>query len=115
MALICGHTIVLDCLTCYEFDKSSPCVQTLAFDLDLTAGVSYYFWVIDKFGNAYRETVTVAVGGVIVPNLANYPSSFFNEFAGVFRCYLTTDAAGANKVAFTLGGVSYECFIFEIV
>ncbi|GEM_PF-5782440 len=114
MGKLCNTEPTLDCLTCYETTKQSPCVATLLFDLDLTVGVSYYLWVVDKFYNVYREQVTVTAGGIITPNLANYPDSFFNENAGYFWCYLTTDIAGLNKVTFTLAGTSYKCFIFNI-
>jgi hypothetical protein len=115
MAKICNKTFAQDCDVCYETTKSSPCVTTISFTLGLTVGLSYYFWVIDKFSNAYRETVTVIAGGKININTANYPDGFFNKNAGIFKAFLTTDAAGANKVTFTVATIDYECIIFEIV
>jgi len=110
----CGKTFEPDCISCYETTKSSPCDATLQFALGLTVGVSYYLWVTDKFANVYREQITVIAGGIVRPTLTQYPDGYFNEFAGPFRLFLTTDAAGANTVSFTLSGTAYTCIIFEI-
>lgn len=111
----CSKTFDVDCDVCYETTKSSPCDATLQFALGLTVGVTYYFWVIDKFANVYREQLTVIAGGIIRPTLTQYPDGFFNEYAGIFKAFLTTDAAGANKVNFTISGTTYNCIIFEII
>ena len=64
--------------------------------------------------NYYREAVTIAAGGLVVPNLDEYPDGFFSRYAGSFWSYLTTDEAGANKVEMTILAESYYCFTFEI-
>lgn len=111
----CGKIFSQDCSICYETTKGSPCAKTLQFALGLTVGTVYYFWIIDKFANVYREQLTVIAGGIIQPDLEKYPDGYFNEYAGIFKAFLTTDAAGANRVNFTISGTTYNCIIFEIV
>lgn len=111
----CGKTFDEDCISCFETTKQSPCDATLQFALGLTVGTVYYLWVVDKFANVYREQITVIAGGIVRPTLTEYPDGYFNEFAGAYKLFLSTDAAGLATVNFTIAGTIYSCLIFEIV
>jgi len=113
MAKICNKQFVANCDTCFEMVLGKPCNGFLFIDVNLTPTSVYYFWVIDKFKNVYREPITVLGDGSFGLNLAEYPSGFFNEYAGTFMAFLTTDLAGANKITFTITD-SYTCMIFNI-
>lgn len=110
---ICSENITQNCDVCYEVSRADT---DLTFVYGLTPTTQYYLWVIDKFGTSYKVLITSGADGsfTLDPSNSAYPSGMFNEYAGDFELFISTDADGDNVVALTIYATSYNCVILTI-
>lgn len=108
---ICDENIDVNCDECYEVSRAD---SSLNFIYGLTPSTQYYLWVIDKFRNVYRNLFTSGVDGSFDIDLADYPSGMFNQYAGDFEVFISTDVDGSNIVAMTVYATPYNCLILSI-
>ena len=105
----------MDCDACYEPIVSDPCVVPfISFDVGLAPGAVYFLWVIQG-DHAWSDSTTIGAGGEVFISTSNYPVGLFNPYANYFKVYLTTDAAGLNRVDLTINAEIFTCIVFKIV
>lgn len=106
MAKVCVDPPSLDCDECKEL---SQLLSNLVIAAGLAASTAYYIWVVDKFGNIYRDQyITNGAGSFTLLN-SNYPDGFFNPYAGAFTLITTMDQAGTVIVPMVFSAVDYNC------
>lgn len=109
----CGCQNTVDCSNCLNYSVAY-CPPTLINIpiTNLTNGTSYYLWIIDKFNNAYRDTVTGNLNGSFDINQVNFPTGMFNNGFGKRDVFLT-DLSG-NNVQMNYGGNTYNCIMLKV-
>lgn len=109
----CG-IINLDCSACYLY-VALPCYTIINVPCtNLVNGVSYYFWIIDKFGNIYWDIVVGKANGSFDINTANFPDGIFYKTGGNMDTFISTDNAGLVIVPLTISAKSYNCVIVDV-
>lgn len=110
---ICDQIFPANCDECYEVSRAD---NDLIFNYDLDPSTQYYLWIIDKFNNSYRKLITTGIDGsfTIDPSDAVYPSGMFNQYAGDFEVFITSDLEGTTKISFTIYATEYNCLILTI-
>lgn len=77
---------------------------------------SYHLWVRDKFLHLYTYTFTVSGGGsgsfVIDPD--QFPEGYFNQYAGAFDVWVSTDSGGLDVVGINLQSPPCPCLTLNI-
>lgn len=110
---ICDDDIVKNCDVCFEVSRSDT---DLTFIYGLTPTTQFYLWVIDKFQTNFKVLFTSGADGsfTIDPTNAVYNAGMFNEFAGEFEVFISTDVDGVNVVTMTLYGTNFDCVLLAI-
>lgn len=71
-----------------------------------------YLWVTDKFGNQYSAQVTVADDGSFVIDPSQFPEGMFNEHAGAFDLFLSSDEEGST-ILDVFG--DFQCILLTLI
>lgn len=110
---ICDTEIESVCDECYEVSRSD---SDLTFIYGLTPTTQYYLWVVDKFRNSYWKLITSGADGsfTIDPSDGTYPNGMFNQYAGDFEVFISSDLAGENRVNLTIYATTYTCVVLTI-
>lgn len=98
MARVCTP-IALNCDYC--FTLTVPFGDIMYVSAGLTPAENVYLWVTDKFGNQYKNLVTIAVDGSFPIDTSNYPSFLFNPLGGWFDIFISSDTDGATIIPMT--------------
>ena len=113
MALICDLNISLNCDSCFETAKA---YGNLTFPVGLAPTNTYYLFVIDRFGNVYRQIVTIAGDGSFTIDSAGDPSGLYEGSSGEsLQLFLSSDINGSNFVLLTINATSYNCIMFAVL
>ncbi len=104
--------LTLDCSICKELTKAYNTSINIA--AGLTPAANLYLWVTDKFGNQYRIIVTVAGDGSFNISTSLFPAGMFNQFAGSFDLFLTSDINGTTVVDMIFTSTHYKCLKLKI-
>ncbi len=108
---ICSPTVDRGCDVCAELTLASA--TTMNVQAGLTPASTYFLWVIDKFKNVYHDIVVVNGDGSFDIVSANYPDQMFNENAGSFYIFLTSDIDGQNPIPMTINSVTSKCLLLN--
>lgn len=90
------NPLALDCSICKELTKAYNTSINIA--AGLTPAANLYLWITDKFGNQYRVIVTIANDGSFNILTSLFPAGMFNQYAGKFDLFLTSDINGTTVV-----------------
>lgn len=112
MPKVCNITLTSNCDVCKEL---SQLLSNLVIAAGLTASTSYYVWVVDKFGNIFRDQYTTNLAGSFTLLEANYPTGMLNPYAGAFEIFVSMDQDGDTIVPMDFGDADeYNCAILRI-
>lgn len=111
---LCG-CIQAGCDKCYTYSVSyCPSALINIPCNNLTYNSSYYFWIRDKFGNVWQDTVLGLIDGSFNVNTANFPIGMFVPNFGALDMFLTTDSLGSIAQVMYFYGQEYNCIIFSV-
>src|ERR1035437_4888116 len=102
------------CDTCYNYSVSY-CPLTTNINIpctNLTHNTQYYFWIRDKFGNIWYDTVLGLSDGSFNINTANFPVGMFVPQFGALDIFLTTDSLGTIAYPMYMNMQEYNCVMF---
>lgn len=87
---------------------TNPAVDNITVNAGLTPGASYWYIVIDKFGNEYTKEVTADENGAFELQAADFPVGLFNPYSGKFTLQVKKTLQDAAGQPMTFCGVTYD-------
>lgn len=108
----------MDC-TCDFFDKIGKCIDTIQFNVGVTASTDYVAFITTPMGKQYQAEVTSDANGNITIPATLLPDGLLNEYAGLFRFELIQD--GCDNVMLNLkkstdeAATQYPYVYFEVI
>lgn len=104
------EVIYTNCDECFSY-KTNEC-QIISIITDLTEGDTYYLHLLDKFENHYVVETTIAAGGELIIDPADFDKKLFIKSNGKLELWLSTDETGQNyDVPITIDSNIYNCII----
>jgi len=111
MSKIC-ITIPDECKSCYKL-CIEYCPTGINIQPKLNPDTKYYLFVVDHFGNVWRDDITINQDGSFDIDLANYPSGFFTSSSGAVNIFLSENEDGSNPIDMTFDGTVYNCVLIS--
>lgn len=110
----CG-CLNIDCSSClnYSVEYCPPILINIPIT-NLINGNTYYLWVVDKFNNAYTDTILGNSDGSFNINQTNFPIGMFHNGFGKRDVFLTTDSLGNNIQILNYGSQTYNCIMLKV-
>lgn len=112
MSKVCNIEIPEDCESCYLYTLN---LSDLIISSGIAANTTYYVWIIDKFGNIFRDQYNTDNNGNFILDEKNYPDNMFNKFSGNFRMFISSDIDGNNIIPMTWYFQNFNCVILNFV
>lgn len=101
-----------DCNNIY-YQNLPACADGFTVALGLTPDTDYYWILTDKFEHTYSEIVTTDSEGAFIISADDFPSGFFNEFAGPMELEVKGNPYYCEPLTFTVCGVEYDRMVIE--